>query len=78
MNQRASIGMSLLDIAKSAVEQLLTKLAPMRIERYFLISSEDGPGAVKARNNHSKYMFTCQLCFFRLVGVIHIPHSFRR
>lgn len=51
MNQRASHGLSLLDIAKGAIE-LFLKLRgrdqqAIRTDRFLLVTFEDGPGAVR-------------------------------
>src|SRR5690348_15353191 len=52
MNARAGVGgMTLLDCAKSAVEHFLKvrgRDTTSRSDRYFLITTEDGPTAVKA------------------------------
>jgi hypothetical protein len=50
MNQRTSNGMTLLDCAKSAVEHFLKirgRDTSIRNDRFFLITTEDGPSAVK-------------------------------
>ena len=50
MNQRSSTGMTLLDCAKSAVEHFLKirgRDTSIRNDRFFLITTEDGPSAVK-------------------------------
>lgn len=51
MNQRAANGLSLLDIAKSAIEYFLKIRGrdpqAIRTDRFLLVTFEDGPGAVR-------------------------------
>ncbi|XP_068687441.1 integrator complex subunit 6-like [Montipora foliosa] len=61
MNQRTSVGTTLLDVAKNAVETF-TKLRQRdqtsRTDRYMLVTLEEPPGAVKAgwRENQATFM----------------------
>ncbi|XP_078380426.1 integrator complex subunit 6-like isoform X2 [Oculina patagonica] len=61
MNQRTSIGTTLLDVAKNAVETF-TKLRQRdqasRTDRYMLVTLEEPPGAIKAgwRENQATFM----------------------
>lgn len=61
MNQRTSIGTTLLDVAKNAVETF-TKLRQRdqasRTDRYMLVTLEEPPGAIKAgwRENQTTFM----------------------
>ncbi|CAM6103367.1 unnamed protein product [Calypogeia fissa] len=58
MNQRCANGLSLLDCAKSAVEhfhKVRSRDASCRLDRYMLVTCEDGPDCIKAMD---KYPFT--------------------
>ncbi|BBM97065.1 hypothetical protein MPTK1_1g02770 [Marchantia polymorpha subsp. ruderalis] len=58
MNQRCANGLSLLDCAKSSVEhfhKVRSRDASSRLDRYMLVTCEDGPDAIKAVD---KYPFT--------------------
>lgn len=61
MNQRTSVGTTLLDVAKNAVETF-TKLRQRdqasRTDRYMLVTLEEPPGAIKAgwRENQATFM----------------------
>ncbi|KAL2652907.1 hypothetical protein R1flu_021035 [Riccia fluitans] len=58
MNQRCASGLTLLDCAKSAVEhfhKVRSRDQSCRMDRYMLVTCEDGPDAIKAVD---KYPFT--------------------
>lgn len=64
MNQRTSIGTTLLDVAKNAVE-IFTKLRQRdqasRTDRYMLVTLEEPPGAIKAGWRENQVTFMSEL-----------------
>ncbi|KAH3757863.1 integrator complex subunit 6 [Pelomyxa schiedti] len=62
MNQRTHNNVSLLDLAKAAIEQLVTRLMPLRIERFLLVTCDDNPvAAVKAGWSESYSTFVQEM-----------------